>query len=66
MVMRTTKRVVTLKVVKVAGAYLTHCVACRAIFGNRMSENLMDRYASAHFQSADTDRVRGLGACAWP
>ena len=29
----------------------------RAVFGNRMSENLMDRYASAHLQSADSNRV---------
>jgi len=28
----------------------------RAVFGNRMSEGLMDRYASAHLQSADRDR----------
>jgi Ca2+-binding EF-hand superfamily protein len=28
----------------------------REFFGNRMSEGLMDRFASAHIQSADTNR----------
>jgi hypothetical protein len=28
----------------------------RAVFGNRMNENLMDRYAAGHFQSADRDK----------
>jgi len=29
----------------------------RAVFGNKLNDNLMDRYASAHFQSADKDQV---------
>jgi len=28
----------------------------RAVFGNKLNDNLMDRYASAHFQSADKDQ----------